>query len=165
MVSAIAKSMGITENDMRKHVTMQTTNSVYPGIERILNNSETYNQRLNPIIPHEDSNSSVIPNEAAMDEKFMVYEPPMERVTKVGNDGSFADSGSHANGVNTPQNVNLNITGRLELTSGGQSIDIMGEIQNNPLLVRRLTEMIITQMNNNRNGGKNEMFGGGRYAG
>ena len=165
MMSAIAKSMGITENDMRKHVTMQTTNSVYPGIERILNNSETYNKRFNSIIPHEGSNSSVIPNEAAMDEKFMVYEPPMERVMKVGNDGSFVDSQSHTNGVNTPQNVNLNITGRLELTSGGQSVDIMQEIQNNPLLVRRLTEMIITQMNSNRNGGKSEMFGGGRYAG
>ena len=89
----------------------------------------------------------------------------MERVMKVGNDGSFVDSQSHTNGVNTPQNVNLNITGRLELTSGGQSVDIMQEIQNNPLLVRRLTEMIITQMNSNRNGGKSEMFGGGRYAG
>ena len=165
MMSAIAKSLGITENDMRKHITMQTANSVYPGIERILNNSETYNQRFNAIAPYDGRNSSVVPNEAAMDEKFMVYEPPMERVMKVGNDGSFADSQSHANGVNTPQNVNLNITGRLELTSGGQSVDIMQEIQNNPLLVRRLTEMIITQMNNNRNGGKSEMFGGGRYAG
>ena len=165
MMSAIAKSLGITENDMRKHITMQTANSVYPGIERILNNSETYNQRFNAIAPYDGRNSSVVPNEAAMDEKFMVYEPPMERVMKVGNDGSFADSQSHANGVNTPKNVNLNITGRLELTSGGQSVDIMQEIQNNPLLVRRLTEMIITQMNNNRNGGKNEMFGGGRYAG
>ncbi|KWW27457.1 MAG: hypothetical protein AUK64_2179 [bacterium P201] len=98
-----------------------------------------------------------------MDEKFMAYQPPMERLYQ-GVDGVLGHERNTGNqGAQQPMKVE--ISGRLELTSGGQSVDIMQEIQNNPLLVRRLTEMIITQMNNNRNGGKNEMFGGGRYAG
>lgn len=40
----------------------------------------------------------------------------------------------------------------------GETINIMNLIQQDPLLVRKLTEVIVTQINCNRNGGKTEPF-------
>ena len=61
--------------------------------------------------------------------------------------------------------MNININGKLMLEGqNGQSIDIMNEIRNNPMHIRRIAEMITLQFNNNSNGGRNELFHN-RYAG
>lgn len=120
-----------------------------------------------PISPDFNSRrNTVMPDSDAMDMKFSAFEPPMQRgnafATSEGVTGNGGNSGS---GTATTHNVNINLTGDLRLSSGGQSIDLMVELRNNPILMRQLTEAIITQVNNNLNGGKNELFGGGRYAG
>ena len=57
--------------------------------------------------------------------------------------------------------VKIELNGKLELTSGnGQSIDIIKEIQNNPMLLRSLSEMISESINKNINGGKSTYTGG-----
>lgn len=60
-------------------------------------------------------------------------------------------------------NMNVNFTGRIELSSNGQSIDLLQEIKTNPQLVRLLTEKIVTQIGENREGGKTSMYRN-RYA-
>lgn len=60
-------------------------------------------------------------------------------------------------------NINVNFGGKIELSSNGQSIDIMTELKSNPQLVRTLTERIITQIGQNRDGGKT-LFNRNRYA-
>lgn len=55
--------------------------------------------------------------------------------------------------------MNLSINGKIELTGqNGQSVDIMSMLQSDPMFIRKITEMIVLQMNNNANGGRNEMF-------
>lgn len=59
---------------------------------------------------------------------------------------------------NNKKDVNVNINGRLTLDSGGQSVDVIGLLRDNPDIVRKITETIILQMSNNENGGKHDMF-------
>ena len=107
-----------------------------------------------------------MPDSDAMDMKFAAFEPPMQRGNAFAtSEGGNGNGGNAGGGIATTHNVNINLTGDLRLSSGGQSIDLLAELRNNPILMRQLTEAIITQVNNNLNGGKNEMFGGGRYAG
>lgn len=51
-------------------------------------------------------------------------------------------------------NMSLNVNGSLRLESNGQSIDLISELRNNPLLVREITAMIFRQGSMNMNGGK-----------
>lgn len=64
--------------------------------------------------------------------------------------------------VSTPGNGELKITfdkpisldGKIELTSGGQSIDVISEIQKNPQLLRTLTQMLSEEISKNMFGGR-----------
>ena len=50
--------------------------------------------------------------------------------------------------------LKVEINGRLELSSGGQSVNIINEIQNNPLLIRALSRMLSEQLSKAFNGGR-----------
>lgn len=70
------------------------------------------------------------------------------------------------NAVNGNNNGNIKISfeplkleGKLELSNNGQSIDLMKEIQNNPLLLRSITEMISQTISSKLNGGKSTFNG------
>ena len=50
--------------------------------------------------------------------------------------------------------VNVQISGSLDLSSGGQSVDIINEIQNNPILLRSISRMLAEQVSSAMNGGR-----------
>ena len=104
-----------------------------------------------------------MPDHDEMDRRFMEFKEPMQRGNAFGSlDGG--DNGGNSGGgmAGGTQTINVNLNGRLELSSGGQSVDVLNVIRQDPMLMRQLTEMIVRQMNNNANGGKNDMFPG-RY--
>jgi hypothetical protein len=56
--------------------------------------------------------------------------------------------------------LKVEMSGKLELTSGGQSVDILKQIKQNPTLLRTLTQMISEEVSRNINGGKTKYSGG-----
>lgn len=50
--------------------------------------------------------------------------------------------------------VDVRISGNLDLSSGGQSVNIIGELQNNPTLLRSLSRMLSQQISSAMNGGR-----------
>lgn len=54
--------------------------------------------------------------------------------------------------------IQLNVSGELNLKSDGQSVDLLGMIQNNPSFLATMSQMIVTQLSRNVNGGKTGMF-------
>lgn len=52
------------------------------------------------------------------------------------------------------QPMELRISGSLELESGGQSVDIMGMLRDNPLFIRELSRLLVSQLSNAQNGGR-----------
>ena len=75
---------------------------------------------------------------------------------------------SFSNSKYTPNNdsikidtIKIELNGKLELSgSNGQSVDILSELQNNPILLRSLTQLIGEAINKNINGGKSTYNGG-----
>lgn len=66
-----------------------------------------------------------------------------------------AYSGHQSASFNTNNGaLKVEINGRLELSSGGQSVNIINEIQNNPLLIRALSRMLSEQLSKAFNGGR-----------
>ena len=66
------------------------------------------------------------------------------------------------NNNNTIENkiapIDVNINGKIELTGGNKNYDISEMIRNNPMLIRKITEMIVEQIGSNMNGGKTTLF-------
>ena len=57
--------------------------------------------------------------------------------------------------------LKIELNGKLELNnSNGQSVDILNEIKNNPILLRTLTQLISESINKTINGGKSTYTGG-----
>ena len=52
------------------------------------------------------------------------------------------------------QPMELKISGSLDLQSGGQSVDIMGMLRDNPLFIRELSRLLANQLSNAQNGGR-----------
>ena len=50
--------------------------------------------------------------------------------------------------------MKIEISGSLELSSGGQSINIIEEFNRNPILLRSFTKMLAQQFSSNKNGGR-----------
>ena len=61
------------------------------------------------------------------------------------------DTYSHSS---TYQPMELKISGSLDLQSGGQSVDIMGMLRDNPLFIRELSRLLASQLSNAQNGGR-----------
>lgn len=53
--------------------------------------------------------------------------------------------------------INVQISGSLDLSSGGQSVNIINELQNNPILLRNLSRMLTEQLSNALNGGRGKL--------
>lgn len=53
--------------------------------------------------------------------------------------------------------INVQISGSLDLSSGGQSVNIINELQNNPILLRTLSRMLTEQLSNALNGGRGKL--------
>lgn len=54
--------------------------------------------------------------------------------------------------------IKVELGGKLELTSDGQSVDIIKELNNNPLLLRSISRMLSEQLSKAFNGGRKENF-------
>ena len=55
------------------------------------------------------------------------------------------------------ETLKVEINGHLDLSSGGQSVDIINELQNNPILLRALSRMLSEQLSNALNGGRGSL--------
>ena len=53
--------------------------------------------------------------------------------------------------------INIQISGSLDLSSGGQSVNIINELQNNPILLRTLSRMLTEQLSKALNGGRGSL--------
>ena len=50
--------------------------------------------------------------------------------------------------------INIELSGKLELSSGGQTINILEEMKKNPLFVRNLTQLLAENLSQSKNGGR-----------
>lgn len=50
--------------------------------------------------------------------------------------------------------MNIELSGKLELSSGGQAINILEEMRKNPLFVRNLTQLLAENLSQSKNGGR-----------
>lgn len=50
--------------------------------------------------------------------------------------------------------INIELSGKLELSSGGQAINILEEMRKNPLFVRNLTQLLAENLSQAKNGGR-----------
>ena len=60
-------------------------------------------------------------------------------------------------GTHSTQPMKLEISGSLDLRSGGQSIDIMNTLKENPLFIRELSRILASQLSKAQNGGRGTM--------
>lgn len=89
--------------------------------------------------------------------RSMEYIMPLERILNEINHSKGTTNNSKIQ-IDT---VKIELNGKLELSnSNGQSVDIINEIKNNPILLRTLTQLISESMEKNINGGKSTYTGG-----
>ena len=90
------------------------------------------------------------PREYAMPSTESINE--LARIASQGNGSSMQQS----QGINQP--LDVHIYGDLNLKSPtGETINLTNMIQNDPMLIRRITELIINQVGKNVHGGKTEV--------
>lgn len=88
--------------------------------------------------------------------RSMEYTMPLERVSGFSNGKDTAKNGNIK-----IDDVKIVLSGKLELSSpNSQTIDIMKEIQSNPMLLRSLSQLISETITKNINGGKSTYVGG-----
>ena len=54
--------------------------------------------------------------------------------------------------------IDVNIHGDIKLTGDGKNVNISRLIENDPMFVRRITSFVLSQIDSNKNGGKNRMW-------
>lgn len=72
-------------------------------------------------------------------------------------DKLYNDVHSSMGGGIQSDTINIQISGSLDLSSGGQSVNIINELQNNPILLRALSRMLSEQLSNALNGGRGSL--------
>lgn len=91
---------------------------------------------------HSDTSSDVIPTEPLG--KDAIFAEPPSISTQSTNDGKVQIDP-----------VNIKIDGKLELTgSNGQTVDIISELNNNPMLLRAISDMIVQNISTKYYGGR-----------
>ena len=89
--------------------------------------------------------------------RSMEYIMPLERTINEINHSK----GTANNSKIQIDTIKIELNGRLELSnSNGQSVDILNEIKNNPILLRTLTQLISETIEKNINGGRAAYTGG-----
>lgn len=72
-------------------------------------------------------------------------------------DNLYNDVHSSMGGGIQLDTINVQISGSLDLSSGGQSVNIINELQNNPILLRTLSRMLSEQLSKALNGGRGSL--------
>ena len=58
----------------------------------------------------------------------------------------------------SPSSIQLNVNGEINLKSGNQTVDLLNIMKNNPTFLATMSQLIVTQLSKNVNGGKTSMF-------
>ena len=96
---------------------------------------------------HGNTSSDVIPTEP-LGKDVILAEPPS--ISAQSTEFSSANDGKVQ-----IEPVNIKIDGKLELTgSNGQTVDIISELNNNPMLVRAISDMIVQNISTKYYGGR-----------
>ena len=114
-------------------------NDVFGRINDVYNevHNETYSNTSSDVIPTEPLGKDVI-----------LAEPPS--ISAQSTEFSSANDGKVQ-----IEPVNIKIDGKLELTgSNGQTVDIISELNNNPMLVRAISNMIVQNISTKYYGGR-----------
>ena len=69
-------------------------------------------------------------------------------------DNLYNDVHSSNSGSIKLDTINVSISGSLDLSSGGQSVNIINELQNDPILLRSLSRMLAEHISKSMNGGR-----------
>ena len=95
-------------------------------------------------------------------EKRMIEPSGLSTIKEISKMITGATSNPFGNTNMSPSHTSplkIEINGKLELVGqGGQSVDIMEMMRNNPLFVRQMTELIVEQITNNKFGGKSTLW-------
>ena len=67
---------------------------------------------------------------------------------------SYKENENNGTNVIKFDTLKIELGGKLDLSSGGQSINIINELQNNPMLLRSLSRMLTEQVSSAMNGGR-----------
>lgn len=91
-----------------------------------------------------------------IDAVYNMIEPlPMKYSSLVMDNSSIVSSDIGGN-IKLDQ-LKIEINGSLDLSSGGQNINIISELQNNPILLRALSQMLTEQLSKSLNGGRGSL--------
>ncbi|MDE5688573.1 MAG: hypothetical protein K2I18_08125 [Paramuribaculum sp.] len=86
--------------------------------------------------------------------KAMNYEMPTREIVN-----TIKQTNSTISSQNEKQSIDINIHGDLRLNTDGKSIDISKLIETDPMFIRRITDLILTQIDDNVHGGRqSKMF-------
>lgn len=105
-------------------------------------------------VKQQKTDGSVLPDSARiMDDS---WNEPSERVSRENRPSdNFAS--------NQPQNMNLKVSGSVMLECDGQQINIIEQLKNDPIAIRKFTEMLSYQFSSNANGGKYNTLAPSRF--
>lgn len=87
--------------------------------------------------------------------KAMSYQFPKE-IIRYSESSSYNSYKTNSEANRSP--IDINIHGDISIKSDGKSYDISKIIETDPIFIRKLTEIILTQIDNNVNGGKNSLW-------
>ena len=160
-LNRVRQNVNIPQNviDEYKRRNEQVLNPLHDGITS--GNGNPMFIGANDIVPIHDGQVKVAKSDPKDTAIFAKSGGPFDKLF----DGIFGkvnviyDSVSGSKNSNTSSNVSLTINGKIELTGeNGQSINITETLKRDPMFVKALTEMITKQLQNNANGGRNELF-------
>ena len=113
--------------------------SVYNMLSGNTSVSNTISQQWNKTIKN---NNPILPMNGTNVEDIIRYQR------------DIATSKDTSSRSSSTQPIELRISGSLELESGGQSVDIMGMLRDNPLFIREISRLLASQLSNAQNGGR-----------
>lgn len=136
ITNAVSKVTGIPIDDI-KPIMMSKLGNVSRGVNTIGNN----------IIP----NNIYASNVDKGSNKVLSNNMPLNNPTNINNSSVTNNNASNTMHFDT---LKIEMSGNLELSSGGKSVDIIGELQNNPILMREFSRMFAQHISSAINGGR-----------
>lgn len=149
------------------------SSNLYSDIETPLNSTfnEVISRMENSIKQLQNEINTVYPIDGRVEPEIMVLPSKPETSPEILDPASYLNTPATHNSSTSNDGklsfeapLKIEMSGTLKLESNGQSIDIMKEIQNNPLLLRNLTQMISESISRNMSGGK-VVYNGGQLVG
>lgn len=103
------------------------------------------NTNIDPIVKYEEVYANIVP-------ETIPYEMPEDNISHIYHKSTERFNSKSFN--SEKQTIDIKIHGDLKLNTDSNSIDISRMIETNPIFIRRITELILTQIDDNVHGGK-----------